>query len=430
MAHYNLGIALHADRKLDKAVAAYRKAIALQPELAQAHINLGVVLEEQNKLIEAEAAYRESIELRPFATGYNNLGKVLRTQGKLRDAEAAYGKAIELRPEFAPAYRGLGLVLVDLARLPDAITAHRKAVELQPNIADAHFDLGVALQKADWQSTDAEKAYRKAIELNPQHAEAHNNFGTILAMRQKFAEAEALFRKAIELGANAHYGLGLALREQGHFADSVASLKRAQKLGTQNIQLLFSIQRGEEYVLLDAKLPRILNGEIQPKDAAERISLGKFCQLPCKQLYVAAARFYGEAFAAEPLLADNVNTGNRYNAAWAAALAGCAQGKDASHLEVNEMISLREQAFAWLRADLKIWQDRLTKDPTKQGSIVQQNMRHWQQNPDFAGVRDAAALAKLSEAEREDWRKLWQDVEELRQRAAESGRTPAGWSVR
>jgi hypothetical protein len=33
-------------------------------------------------------------------------------------------------------------------------------------------------------------------------------------------------------------------------------------------------------------------------------------------------------------------------------------------------------------------------------------------------VRDAAALATLPEAEREDWRQLWQDVEALR-RAAE-----------
>lgn len=46
-------------------------------------------------------------------------------------------------------------------------------------------------------------------------------------------------------------------------------------------------------------------------------------------------------------------------------------------------------------------------------------MRHWQQDADLAGVRDAATLAKLPEDERKPWRELWDDVETLRQRAAE-----------
>ena len=37
-------------------------------------------------------------------------------------------------------------------------------------------------------------------------------------------------------------------------------------------------------------------------------------------------------------------------------------------------------------------------------------MRHWLGDPDFAGVRGPEALAKLPEAEREPWQKLWDDV--------------------
>jgi len=39
---------------------------------------------------------------------------------------------------------------------------------------------------------------------------------------------------------------------------------------------------------------------------------------------------------------------------------------------------------------------------------------------DFAGVRGDEALAKLPEAERHEWRKLWQDVAELERRATET----------
>jgi hypothetical protein len=48
-------------------------------------------------------------------------------------------------------------------------------------------------------------------------------------------------------------------------------------------------------------------------------------------------------------------------------------------------------------------------------------MRAWQRDEDLAGVR-GDTLAKLPEAERREWQKLWQEVEELRKRAAEGER--------
>jgi hypothetical protein len=45
-------------------------------------------------------------------------------------------------------------------------------------------------------------------------------------------------------------------------------------------------------------------------------------------------------------------------------------------------------------------------------------MHEWTQAPDLAGVR-GDALAKLPEAERQEWHKLWDEVEILRKRAAE-----------
>jgi hypothetical protein len=58
------------------------------------------------------------------------------------------------------------------------------------------------------------------------------------------------------------------------------------------------------------------------------------------------------------------------------------------------------------------------------GPTIAQRMQHWLQNSDFVGVRGAESLAKLPEAERQDWQKLWQEVEGLRQRAAQLPKTP------
>jgi hypothetical protein len=46
-------------------------------------------------------------------------------------------------------------------------------------------------------------------------------------------------------------------------------------------------------------------------------------------------------------------------------------------------------------------------------------MRHWLADPDFAGVREPEAIAKLPEAEQQDWQKLWNDVADTLKRAQE-----------
>ena len=62
--------------------------------------------------------------------------------------------------------------------------------------------------------------------------------------------------------------------------------------------------------------------------------------------------------------------------------------------------------------------DLIGKNADKARAFVQKTLQHRQQDPDFAGVR-GDALAKLPEAERQEWQKPWDDVEALRKRAAE-----------
>jgi eukaryotic-like serine/threonine-protein kinase len=142
-----------------------------------------------------------------------------------------------------------------------------------------------------------------------------------------------------------------------------------------------------------------------------KVTIAFQCQVE-ERLYARAARLYTEGFAAEPELANDLRAGHRYNAACAAALAGCAQGQDAAKLDDAERARLRRQALDWLRADLTAWGRFLEKAPEKAGDTVERTLRHWHQDdPDLAGVR-GDALAKLPEAERASWRQLWRDVEQ------------------
>ena len=46
----------------------------------------------------------------------------------------------------------------------------------------------------------------------------------------------------------------------------------------------------------------------------------------------------------------------------------------------------------------------------KAHAFILQTLKHWQSDPDLAGIRDADVLAKLPEAERAAFQKLWRSV--------------------
>jgi hypothetical protein len=48
---------------------------------------------------------------------------------------------------------------------------------------------------------------------------------------------------------------------------------------------------------------------------------------------------------------------------------------------------------------------------------VQRALRHWQQDPDLAGLRDAAALAELTADEQKAFTQMWVEVAALLQQA-------------
>jgi hypothetical protein len=52
----------------------------------------------------------------------------------------------------------------------------------------------------------------------------------------------------------------------------------------------------------------------------------------------------------------------------------------------------------------------LSKEPDKVRPLIVRQLRHWQEDADFAGVRGPQALAKLPETERQAWQKLWDDI--------------------
>jgi tetratricopeptide (TPR) repeat protein len=433
-AHDNLATALARQGKLDEALAEWRQAIALDPKNPIPHGNLGIALRHQGKLDQAVAEFRNAVALDPKdANLHCYLGRALNEKGRLDEAVAEFRRAIALDPKLAMAHHELGVALARQEKLDEAVTEWRQAIALDPKLAAAHNNLGLAAKAhtvlgnrlhARGKLDEAVAEYRKAIALDPKLAAPHCNLGNVLREQGKLDEAIAECRRAIELKndfAEAYCNLGLILQAQGCFTDGLAAIERGHELGSARPDLRDRsaklVQEAEQLVAIDARLPKLLSGEAQPDGAGDSINIARFCQLPCKELNANAARFFARAFADEPKLAENLELQDRYNAACAAALAGCGQGKDAADLTPMERLRWRRQALTWLRADLGAWQQVLTRDPDRSRPIIAKTIQHWLADTDFNGVRAPDALAQLPTEERAAWASLWADVTNLLARA-------------
>ena len=279
-------------------------AVAIRPRSFAARLELGIALGDAGKLPEAAAQFREVVKIRPDdAYARNNLAATLARQGKHEEAMSEFREAMRLRPDYVSPHDGLGNVLCSLARPAEAVKEYRTVLRLQPDFVLTYGNLSYALR-----------------------------------LQRKFDEAIEACRTALRLQAyfpEAQYSLALALRGRGQFAEAVAEMRKARDMAPKDSDLLrqivHTLAATERQAALVSKLPAIVAAETGPRDAGEMVDLAQICSI--KGLNGASARFWAEAFRANPKIADDVARHWRYSAACAAALAGCGRGNDQPPLD-------------------------------------------------------------------------------------------------
>jgi tetratricopeptide (TPR) repeat protein len=104
---YELGCELE-EAEPQRALGAYRRALAVDGGHADAHVNLGRLLQVRGDPKGAESHYRAALRMRPGdATAAYNLGTALEDQGLLADAITAYARAISANASYADAHYNL-----------------------------------------------------------------------------------------------------------------------------------------------------------------------------------------------------------------------------------------------------------------------------------------------------------------------------------
>ena len=211
-----------------------RKAIKLDPDVADYHNNLGIALLSQGKLQEAEASFRQAIKLNPlFTNAWLSLGNVMMYLTRPREAIEAFQKVIAIEPRHLPALNNLGNLYREITDYDEALKILNKVVALKPDFAEGWYNLGM-VYRAQENGEQAIESFARAISLKPDYARAWCKLGTCkhLLMGDVDGAVQA-YDKALEIrpGLLIAYLLKADVYlESGRFAEADAVLREALKL--------------------------------------------------------------------------------------------------------------------------------------------------------------------------------------------------------
>src|ERR1039458_1352598 len=219
----------------------FAHALAVTKNNHIAHVNLGVALEQKGKLNEALAEYRAAEQLAPELYHiHNNLGNLLDNLGHPNKALTEYRWAVLLNPSLPSLHNGAGIVLVELGRFDEAMSQFKEAAQLDPTYPWAHFEIGKMRLK---QGRDAEAIdeFLEALRIDPNNFQILAYTAHVLAADEnpQIRDGQTALVLAIKAkvltGETQPYvldALGMACAETGDFTNAQEVTQRAIDLAT------------------------------------------------------------------------------------------------------------------------------------------------------------------------------------------------------
>jgi serine/threonine-protein kinase len=427
LAYTNLGFVQKRCGQLTQAEASLRHAMELQPDNVVALCNLASLKLMQLETAEVEKLATQALGIRrgyPVAIAVQAVSCAV--SGRVREAKELLAQLPEsARDDLDPLFARFAVLCYSGPREEMRTTARRLA-RLYPH---SEFAAGAAVMVAlkDGDSKAMETAARAVIGRFPA-AFFRDTLGRItlalaLTLQGHLTEAEAEARQLLVREGEGFLPGQAALYEilirQGRFKEAKAVQARLGNFS-------WGGPLGRLYVKTRALLVDIFAVQ---EERIENIAAGKQAMpsgMAIDPAFVAALRrkpaialpLYRQSFQAVPLVAgfpvgigvEDVMT-QRVYAARAAALFAAGQTPDVAGATDAERRSARRDALRWLQTELN--NSRSLSQVSASIPRIRTFLLYCQNCPDFTAVRDAAALGKLPQAEREEWQQFWADVDAL-----------------
>jgi serine/threonine-protein kinase len=188
---------------LDSAIAAFNRALAVDPKFALAYAGIG----------------------QAYLRRYNSA----RAPESLAAGKQACSRAVELDSSTPDGELCLG-ILFNAGGDYEAAASHlQKAVQIDPVRDETYRELAAAYEGLK-RPADAESLLKHAIALRPQYWAGYNWLGGFYARHGRYQEAVAQFQRVVQLAPDSfrgYYNLGAVYVIQGKYSEAIVALERS-----------------------------------------------------------------------------------------------------------------------------------------------------------------------------------------------------------
>ncbi|TLZ74060.1 MAG: tetratricopeptide repeat protein, partial [Methanobacteriota archaeon] len=196
-AWYNKGYTFHGINRLEEAVAAYEKALALDEGDEVLWNNLGNALYNLGRYDASIPYFEKALEVNPkYEIAWNNIGNALNKMGRHAESLTYHDKSLEIKPDFDYALYAKGHALDSLGRHEEGLELISQSLELNPNYDHAWMAKAEALHHLS-RLEEARDALNNALILSGEYDEAWVFRGKILEEMGNALEAERCYEEGL-----------------------------------------------------------------------------------------------------------------------------------------------------------------------------------------------------------------------------------------
>jgi tetratricopeptide (TPR) repeat protein len=196
--------AFYAPVRYEEALAAYEKAIQLDPGYGIAYRMKGYTLHALKRDEEALAAYEQAIALDSTDAGaYSGKGDVLYGLKRYEEALTTYEQALHVDPDFTQASNGQAIALLFLNREEEALAVYDHIIRSGDDpsyVWMAYLNSGTLLASLS-RYEESLAAFEAASRLEPDDASVWQHMGDVLTVLERSNEAKQAYERARQSGS-------------------------------------------------------------------------------------------------------------------------------------------------------------------------------------------------------------------------------------
>jgi len=212
---YRLGTLLARSGETARARTAFERALALQPDFAEASNDLGALLAQGGDLDAAVTRFRAALAAIPdYPDALNNLGYALLLTGRDQEARALYEKALALQPDFPEALNNLGLLYGRAGDMTRAERYFRDALARRADYGEAANNLALVLV-ARGQADAAVTLLQELLQRSPGYEAAYVTLAKIHFNANRTQEGIAVLERLLQRNPNNRTALELLRQMKG-----------------------------------------------------------------------------------------------------------------------------------------------------------------------------------------------------------------------